>query len=189
MKKNKLIIFDTTLRDGEQSPGCSLNIEEKLEVAHQLARLGVDVIEGGFPITSPGDFEAVQRIAKTVKGPQICGLARCVKADIDAAWGAVKASKKPRIHVFIATSDIHMEKKLRMSRQQVLDRINEMVGYAHKLCGNIEFSTEDAVRSDFKFLVQAVQTAIEAGAQTINIPDTVGYGIPYEFGDMIKKIH
>lgn len=187
-QKNKLIIFDTTLRDGEQSPGCSLNIEEKLEVAHQLSRLGVDVIEAGFPITSPGDFEAVSRIAKSVKGPQICGLARLVKADIDAAWGAVKAAKKPRIHVFIATSDIHMEKKLRMSRAHVLDRIGEMVGYAHKLCGNIEFSTEDAVRSDFKFLVQAVQTAIAAGATTINIPDTVGYGIPYEFGEMIKNV-
>ena len=186
--KNKLIIFDTTLRDGEQSPGCSLNIEEKLEVAHQLARLGVDVIEAGFPITSPGDFEAVQRIAKSVKGPQICGLARLVKADIDAAWGAVKASKNPRIHVFIATSDIHMEKKLRMSRQQVLDRIKEMVGYAHKLCSNIEFSTEDAVRSEFSFLAQAVQTAIEAGAKTINVPDTVGYGIPQEFGAMIKGL-
>src|SRR5919108_6168152 len=117
--KRKLIIFDTTLRDGEQSPGCSLNIEEKLEVAHQLARLGVDVIEGGFPISSPGDFESVHQIAKRVKGPQICGLARCVKADIDAAWKAVKPSKKPRIHTFLATSDIHMEKKLRMTRQQV----------------------------------------------------------------------
>lgn len=187
-KKKRIKIFDTTLRDGEQSPGCSLNMEEKLEVAQQLARLGVDVIEAGFPISSPGDFEAVQRIAKLVKGPEICGLSRCVKADIDAAWKAVKPSKNPRIHTFLATSDIHMEKKLRMTRQQVLDRIGEMVAYASKLCGNIEFSPEDAVRSDFKFLVQAVQTAIEAGARTINIPDTVGYGIPYEFGGMIKRL-
>lgn len=186
--ENRLIIFDTTLRDGEQSPGASLNFEEKLEVAHQLARLGVDVIEGGFPVTSPGDFEAVQQMSKKIKGPEICGLARCVKGDIDAAWNAVKVGKKPRIHVFIATSDIHMEKKLKMSRQQVLDRIAEMVGYANKLCGNVEFSTEDAVRSEFDFLKTAVATAIEAGARTINVPDTVGYGIPFEFGTMIKRL-
>ena len=187
-KKDKLIIFDTTLRDGEQSPGASLNVEEKIEVAHQLARLGVDVIEGGFPITSPGDFEAVQIMAKKVKGPQICGLARCVKRDIDAAAKAVKPSKRPRIHVFIATSDIHMEKKLKMSRQQILDRIAEMVSYAYKHCGNIEFSPEDAVRSDFQFLAQAVKTAIESGATTINVPDTVGYAIPFEFGNLIHRL-
>lgn len=188
MKDNKIIIFDTTLRDGEQSPGASLNVEEKIEVAHQLARLGVDVIEGGFPITSLGDFEAVNLMAKKVKGPEICGLARCVKGDIDAAWNAVKPGKKPRIHVFLATSDIHMEKKLKMSRQQVLDRIAEMVAYADKLCGNVEFSPEDAVRSEFNFLALAVKTAIEAGAKTINVPDTVGYGIPFEFGGMIKRL-
>lgn len=188
MKNNQLIIFDTTLRDGEQSPGASLNVEEKIEVAHQLARLGVDVIEGGFPITSQGDFDAVNLMAKKIKGPEICGLARCVKGDIDAAWNALKVGKKPRIHVFIATSDIHMEKKLKMSRQQVLDRIAEMVGYAYKLCGNVEFSPEDAVRSEFNFLAQAVQAAIEAGAKTINVPDTVGYGVPFEFGGMIKRL-
>jgi 2-isopropylmalate synthase len=190
MKKNdnKLIIFDTTLRDGEQSPGASLNVEEKIEVAHQLARLGVDVIEAGFPVSSPGDFEAVNTIAKKVHGPQICGLARCVKGDIDAAWEAVKVSKKHRIHVFLATSDIHMEKKLKMSRQQVLDKIGQMVGYTSKLCENVEFSAEDAARSEFAFLVQAVKTAIEAGARTINIPDTVGYGIPMEFGEMIGRL-
>ncbi len=187
-KANRLIIFDTTLRDGEQSPGASLNIEEKIEVAHQLARLNVDVIEGGFPITSPGDFEAVSQMAKKVKGPEICGLARCVKKDIDAAWEAVKHSKKPRIHVFLATSDIHMEKKLKMTRQQVLDRIAEMVAYACKFTGNVDFSPEDAVRTDFPFLVQAVKTAIEAGARTINVPDTVGYAIPFEFGGMIKRL-
>lgn len=187
-KKNQLIIFDTTLRDGEQSPGASLNGEEKLEVANQLARLNVDVIEAGFPVASPGDFEAVHQIAKKVKGPQICGLARLVKGDIDACWKAVKASRKPRIHIFIATSDIHMEKKLQMSRQHVLDKIGQMVSYTAKLCENVEFSTEDAVRSDFPFLVQAVKTAIEAGATTINIPDTVGYAIPFEFGIMIKRL-
>jgi 2-isopropylmalate synthase len=185
---NRLIIFDTTLRDGEQSPGASLNVQEKLEVAVQLARLGVDVIEGGFPITSPGDFEAVELMAKKIKGPEICGLARCVKGDIDAAWNAVKSAKKPRIHVFIATSRIHMEKKLRMTPQQVLDRINDMVTYASKFCENIEFSTEDAVRSDFEFLTKAVKTAIDAGASTINIPDTVGYAIPLEFGEMIRRL-
>ena len=190
MKKenSRLIIFDTTLRDGEQSPGASLNIEEKVEVAHQLARLNVDVIEAGFPITSPGDFEAVSQIAKKVKGPEICGLARCVKKDIDAAWEAVRHSKKPRIHVFLATSDIHMEKKLKMSRQQVLDRISEMVAYAAKFTDNVDFSPEDAVRSDFSFLVQAVKTAIAAGARTINVPDTVGYAIPFEFGGLIKRL-
>jgi len=187
-KKGQLIIFDTTLRDGEQSPGASLNVDEKVEVAFQLARLRVDVIEGGFPVSSPGDFEAVQRMAKKVKGPEICGLARCVKGDIDAAWNALKSGKKPRIHVFLATSDIHMEKKLKMSRHQVLDRIGQMVTYAHKLCGNIEFSPEDAVRSDFNFLKSAVKTAIEAGAGTINIPDTVGYAIPQEFGAMIRGL-
>jgi 2-isopropylmalate synthase len=190
MKKNdnKLIIFDTTLRDGEQSPGASLNVEEKIEVAHQLARLGVDVIEAGFPVSSPGDFEAVSLIAKKVHGPQICGLARCIKGDIDAAWGAVKFSKKPRIHVFLATSDIHMEKKLKMTRDQVLEKIATMVAYTAKFTENVEFSAEDAARSEFSFLVQAVQTAIEAGARTINIPDTVGYGIPMEFGDMVGRL-
>ncbi len=185
---NRLIIFDTTLRDGEQSPGASLNVEEKIEIAHQLARLGVNVIEAGFPIASPGDFEAVVQIAKKVKGPEICGLARCVKGDIDSAWNAVKASKKPRIHIFLATSDLHMEKKLKMSRQQVLDRIGEMVRYGAKLCPNIEYSPEDAVRSDPDFLVTAVRTAIEAGARTINVPDTVGYAIPFEFGTMIRRL-
>ncbi|MFN0117871.1 MAG: 2-isopropylmalate synthase [Elusimicrobiota bacterium] len=190
MKNNsdKIIIFDTTLRDGEQSPGASLNVDEKIEIAYQLARLGVDVIEAGFPITSPGDFEAVSQIAKKVKGPEICALARCVKGDVDVAWNAVKHSKKPRIHTFIATSDIHLEKKLKMSRNQVLDKIAEIVTHASKYCESIDFSPEDAVRSDFTFLVQAVKTAIEAGATTINVPDTVGYAVPFEFGLMIKQL-
>ena len=185
---NRLIIFDTTLRDGEQSPGASLNVDEKVEIAHQLARLGVNVIEAGFPVASPGDSEAVSQISRKVKGPQICGLARCVKGDIDAAWNALKAGKKPRIHLFLATSDLHMEKKLKMSRQQVIDRIGEMVRYAAKLCPNVEYSPEDAVRSDPDFLVTAVRTAIEAGARTINVPDTVGYAIPFEFGTMIRRL-
>ena len=184
----RLIIFDTTLRDGEQSPGASLNVEEKVEIAHQLSRLGVDVIEAGFPIASLGDAEAVSQIAKKVKGPEICGLARCVKGDIDVAWNAVKHARKPRIHIFLATSDLHMEKKLKMSRQQVLDRIGDMVGYTAKLCPNVEYSPEDAVRSDFDFLVKAVKTAIGAGARTINVPDTVGYGIPFEFGHTIRRL-
>ena len=149
----------------------------------------MDVIEGGFPITSLGDFEAVNQIAKKVKGPEICGLARCVKGDIDACWNAVKPAKKSRIHVFLATSDIHMEKKLKMSRQQVIDRIGEMVALRPQLVRQHRiFSAEDAVRSDFSFLVQAVATAIEAGATTINVPDTVGYAIPFEYGVMIRRL-
>ncbi len=186
--KDQLIIFDTTLRDGEQSPGASLNADEKLEIAQHLGRMGVDVIEAGFPIASPGDFAAVQQIAKKVRGPEICGLARCVKADIDACWKAVQPANKPRIHVFIATSDIHLKKKLQMTRDQVLERISQMVGYAKKFCANIDFSPEDAVRSDFGFLAKAVQTAIEAGATTINVPDTVGYAMPMEFGQMIGRL-
>jgi len=189
MKSNeRLIIFDTTLRDGEQSPGASLNGEEKLEIAGQLARLGADVIEAGFPISSPGDFAAVQQIAKKIRGPEICGLARCIKSDIDACWKAIQRAKKPRIHVFIATSDIHLQKKLQMTRQQVLKRIADMVSYAKKYCENIDFSPEDAVRSDFNFLVKAIQTAIESGANTINVPDTVGYAMPFEFGQMIRRL-
>ncbi len=191
----KVIIFDTTLRDGEQSPGCSMDGNEKFEVAQQLARLGVDVIEAGFPISSPGDFEAVKRIAETVgrgkKGshiPQICGLSRCVKGDIDACWNAVKGAKYPRIHTFIATSDIHLEHKLKMTRAQVLDRAVEMVRHARKYTENVEFSAEDAVRSNFDFLCQVVTAVIDAGASTVNIPDTVGYSIPYEFGSLIKRL-
>jgi 2-isopropylmalate synthase len=187
-KTDRVIIFDTTLRDGEQSPGASLNVEEKLQAARQLAELGVDVIEAGFPVSSPGDFEAVSRIAKEVKGPAICGLARCVKGDIDALWNAVKHSKKPRIHVVIATSDIHLEHKLRMTRAQVLDRSVESVLLAAKYAEDVEFSAEDAVRSDFDYLCSVIKAVIEAGAKTVNIPDTVGYGIPSEFGDLIRRL-
>ena len=185
---DKVIIFDTTLRDGEQSPGATLNAEEKLEIAKQLARLGVDVIEGGFPAASPGDLRAVQRIAREVRGPTICGLARCVKGDIDAAWEAIKDAEKGRIHVFIATSDIHMKHKLRMTREQVIERTRDMVAYAKSLCDDVEFSPEDAGRSDPEFLHEVLGVAIAAGATTVNIPDTVGYVMPSEFGALIRGI-
>ncbi|HMX94013.1 MAG TPA: 2-isopropylmalate synthase [Elusimicrobiota bacterium] len=187
-KSDRIVIFDTTLRDGEQSPGASLNGEEKRQAAHQLAELGVDVIEAGFPVSSPGDFEAVKAIAREVRGPEIAGLARCVKGDIDACWGAIKHAKKPRIHTFIATSDLHMQSKLKMTRSQVLDRAVECVRYAAKLTGNVEFSAEDAVRSDFDYLCQVVEAVIDAGATTVNIPDTVGYGIPSDWGARIGQI-
>jgi 2-isopropylmalate synthase len=185
---DKVIIFDTTLRDGEQSPGATMNMKEKIEVAKQLARLGVDVIEAGFPISSPGDFEAVKHIAQNVKGPSIAGLARANKKDIDAAWEAVKYSDKPRIHTFIATSDIHLEYKLRKSREEVLKITEEMVSYAKSLCNDVEFSAEDAGRTDPDYLCQVVEVAIRAGATTVNIPDTVGYTVPDEFGALIKYL-
>jgi 2-isopropylmalate synthase len=187
-KHERVIVFDTTLRDGEQSPGASLNIKEKLQAAHQLAALQVDVIEAGFPVSSPGDFEAVKTIAKEVKGPEICGLARAVRGDIDACWNAVKHAKKPRIHTFIATSDLHIERKLKMTRAQVLERAVEAVSYAKKYTDSVEFSPEDSVRSDFDYLCSVVSAVIDAGATTVNIPDTVGYGIPDEFGTMIRRL-
>ncbi|MFH1283006.1 MAG: 2-isopropylmalate synthase [bacterium] len=189
MKKDKVIIFDTTLRDGEQSPGASLNNKEKLEIAFQLARLGVDVIEAGFPITSQGDFDAVKTVAKRVKGVEVCGLARANKKDIDACWSAVKYSDKPRIHTFIATSDIHLKSKLKKTRQQVLEMAVEAVKYAAKYTDNVEFSAEDASRSDFSYLLSICEAVSAAGAKSINIPDTVGYAIPQEFGALIGKLH
>ena len=188
MTKEKVYIFDTTLRDGEQSPGATLNIQEKLEVAKQLAKLGVDIIEAGFPYSSPGDFEAVKLISKEVQGPVICGLARARKEDIDKAASALEPAKKKRIHTFIATSDIHMEHKLKMSREQVLKTAVEMVRHAKSFTDNVEFSPEDAGRSDPKFLYEILQATIEAGATTVNIPDTVGYTVPDEFGALIKGI-
>ncbi len=181
-------IFDTTLRDGEQCPGASLNPEEKLEIARQLAKLNVDVIEAGFAIASQGDFDAVKSIAQQIKGPSICSLARAKKEDIERAWEAVKYSKKPRIHTFIATSPIHMEKKLRMTPDQVLKQAEKMVKLACSLCPDVEFSPEDAGRSDPDFLYRVVRAVIEAGAQTVNIPDTVGYTTPWEFGRLIENI-
>jgi 2-isopropylmalate synthase len=188
---DRIIIFDTTLRDGEQSPGASLNGEEKLTIARQLARLGVDVIEAGFPYASPGDFEAVQKIAELVGvegGPTICGLARATRADIEAAAKALKPAAKGRIHTFIATSDIHLEYKLKKTRPEVLAIAEEMVAYAKSFVDDVEFSPEDAGRSDPEFLYEVLTKAIAAGATTINIPDTVGYTTPGEFGAIIRGI-
>ena len=185
---NKIAIFDTTLRDGEQTPGISLNMHEKLEIAKQLAKLGVDAMEAGFPISSKGDFEGVKAISQQVKGPVITALARAVKKDIDRAWEAVKYAEKPRIHTFLATSDIHMEYKLRMTPDQVIGRIDEMVSYAKSLCPQVEFSPEDGSRTRPEFLYQALETAIKAGADVLNIPDTVGYCTPDEFASIIRGI-
>ena len=187
----RVLIFDTTLRDGEQSPGATLNIDEKLDIARQLARLRVDIIEAGFPIASPGDFEAVRRIALEVgtpDGPVIAGLARCEKKDIDRAWEAVRHAAKPRIHTFLATSDIHLKHKLRITREECVQRVREMVSYARSLCEDVEFSPEDAGRSDPEFLYVVLEEAIKAGATTLNIPDTVGYVTPDEFYDLIRGI-
>jgi 2-isopropylmalate synthase len=193
---NYIRIFDTTLRDGEQCPGATLTSPEKLDVARALAKLGVDAMEAGFPAASPDDLEAVKRIAIEVgnpreggKAPIICGLARATKNDIDKAWEAVKHAAKPRIHTFLATSDIHMQYKLKMDRPTVLARIREMVAYARSLCPDIEYSPEDAGRSDPEFLYRVLEEAIKAGATTLNIPDTVGYTTPDEFGALIKGIH
>lgn len=181
-------IFDTTLRDGEQTPGVNLNVREKLELARQLARLGVDVIEAGFAIASPGDFDAVKTIAKEVKGVTICSLSRALEKDIDRAWEAVQYAESPRIHTFIATSDIHLRHKLRMTEDQVIERTAAMVKHAKKYCSDIEFSAEDASRSNEEFLFRVLETAIKAGATVINIPDTVGYMTPWEFGGLIKRV-
>ena len=182
---DRVIIFDTTLRDGEQSPGASLTVDEKVDIAHQLQRLGVDVIEAGFPITSPGDFSAVQRIAREVRGATICGLARAVPADIDRAGEALKDAEDPRIHVFISSSDIHLAHQIRKGRAEVLEITDAMVRRAKEYVSNIEFSPMDATRSDPEFLVDILKVAIDAGATTLNIPDTVGYAVPEEFGNLI----
>lgn len=180
--------FDTTLRDGEQTPGVSLNVQEKVEIAKQLARLGVDVIEAGFPIASPGDFAAVQAIAEQVEGPVIAALARALPKDIDRAYEALKAGKRVRIHTFLATSKIHMEHKLRKTPDEVLKMTAEAIRYAKGLVQDVEFSAEDATRSDPAFLAEVFATAIEAGATVINIPDTVGYAMPREFGRLIQYL-
>jgi 2-isopropylmalate synthase len=186
-----VLIFDTTLRDGEQSPGATLNIDEKMEIARQLARLRVDIIEAGFPIASPGDFEAVRRIALEVglpNGPAIAGLARAQKPDISRAWDAVRHAARPRIHTFLATSDIHLKYKLKISREECIQQARDMVSYACRLCPDVEFSPEDAGRSDPDFLYRVLEEAIKAGATTINIPDTVGYTTPEEYGALIRGI-
>ncbi len=182
----KIKIFDTTLRDGEQSPGCSMNLSEKLEMARQLDTLGVDIIEAGFAIASPEDFKSVEAISQAVQNCKVASLARCTTGDIDAAWNAVKTAKYPRIHVFIATSDIHMEYKLKMTREQVLESIAKHVAYAKAYCDDVEFSCEDASRSEWVFMSKCCETAIKAGATTLNIPDTVGYSTPQEMFDMIS---
>src|SRR5665811_594780 len=187
--ENRVHIFDTTLRDGEQSPGISLNTSEKVEIAHQLARLGVDVIEAGFPITSPGDFEAVQTIARQVEGPVICGLARTHKADIDAAWGAVRESERPRIHTFVSTSDIHIEHQLRSTREDVKGQARAAVSLARSYCDDVEFSPMDATRADPEFTAEVCAIAVAEGATTINIPDTVGYTTPAEYTAFLAKLY
>ena len=183
-----VIIFDTTLRDGEQSPGCTLNTAEKIAIAHQLKRLGVDVIEAGFPASSPGDFDAVRRIAREVRGVTICGLARAVPQDVDRAAEALKDAERPRIHVFVSSSDIHLAHQLRKSREAVLQMAAEMVARAKRHVDDVEFSPMDATRSDPEYLVQMLTVAVEAGAATLNIPDTVGYATPTEFGQLIADI-
>jgi len=185
---DKIIIFDTTLRDGEQAPGASLNYKEKLEVAGALENLGVDVIEAGFPISSKGDFAAVQAIARSIKLPVICGLARAIKKDIDAAVEATKPARRPRIHVFLATSKIHMRYKLKKAEDEIIRLAVESVRYARKFCPDIEFSPEDASRTEKDFLFQVIEAVIKAGAGTVNIPDTVGYTEPEEYGRLIKAI-
>ncbi|MFC1657997.1 2-isopropylmalate synthase [Candidatus Omnitrophota bacterium] len=184
----KIIVFDTTLRDGEQAPGASLNQREKLEVAEALAHLGVDIIEAGFPISSKGDFQAVRAVAKSIRGPVICGLARAVKKDIDTAAGAIKPARKGRIHVFLATSKIHMQYKLRKAEDEILRLAVQAVKYARKYTSDVQFSPEDASRSERDFLFRVVEAVIEAGATTVNIPDTVGYAEPEEFGGLIHAI-
>jgi 2-isopropylmalate synthase len=188
-ERNRVRVFDTTLRDGEQSPGIALNQQEKVEIAQQLTRLGVDIIEAGFPISSPGDFEAVQAIAREVEGPVICGLARTSSQDIDAAWEAVKDSERPRIHTFIATSDIHIERKLQTTRADVLGQVRAAVAHAKGYTDDVEFSPEDGSRSDIDYMAEAIQIALDEGATTINVPDTVGYTMPAEYAAMFTELY
>ncbi|MEI6874964.1 MAG: 2-isopropylmalate synthase, partial [Spirochaetota bacterium] len=184
----RITIFDTTLRDGEQAPGCSMNLAEKLDVARQLARLGVDVIEAGFAISSPGDFASVREVALKIKGPVIASLSRALEKDIDASWDAIRVSDRPRIHVFLATSPVHMEYKLKMSPDEVYAQAVAMVRYAKRLCPDIEFSAEDASRSDPAFLCKVFEGVIAAGATTVNMPDTVGYAVPDEYAALVRQV-
>ena len=185
---NQIVFFDTTLRDGEQSPGCTMHHNEKLRMAHQLARLGVDIIEAGFAIASQGDFNSVNAIAKEVTGPRIASLARCKREDIEAAARAIEPARKSRIHTFLATSDLHLEAKLRITRTQAIDQVGESVRLARSYIDDVEFSTEDGTRSDVEFLIQMVNVAVQAGATTINIPDTVGYTTPTEYRALFEKV-
>jgi 2-isopropylmalate synthase len=191
-ERERVRVFDTTLRDGEQSPGIALNQQEKLEIAQQLARLGVDIIEAGFPITSPGDFEAVRSIARADLGPAppvICGLARTSAQDIDAAWEAVRDAERPRIHTFIATSDIHIERKLQTTREDVKGQVRAAVAHAKSYTEDVEFSPEDGSRSDVQYMAEVIQIALEEGATTINVPDTVGYTMPDEYAAMFTELY
>src|SRR5262245_8412854 len=185
---SRIQVFDTTLRDGEQAPGFSMTAAEKLRLAHQLDRLGVDIIEAGFPISSEGDFEAVRTIAGAVRRPIIAGLARAIPADIDRAWAALTLAARPRIHVFLATSDIHLEHKLRITREQCLQQVAAAVARACGYCRDVEFSAEDATRSDLEFLCAIAEAAADAGATTINLPDTVGYALPRDIERMFAAV-
>jgi len=185
---DRVFIFDTTLRDGEQSPGFHLDSNSKLRIARQLQRLGVDVIEAGFPISSPGDFESCRRIAREIRGATVTALARAVREDIDAVWGAIKDAEDPQIHIVLSVSDVHIQRKLGMTREQVLQRGREMVEYARFLCDKVEYSPEDAGRADPDYLIETVETMIAAGANVINIPDTTGYCLPYEFGELVRRV-
>ncbi len=187
-KKDKVLIFDTTLRDGEQTPGASLTTNEKLKIAFQLEKLGVDIIEAGFPRTSPGDLEAVRAVSQHVKKPIICGLARATKRDIDDAYEALKKAKRSRVHVFLATSKIHRQYKLNKAKDEILKASIDAVKYARKKFGDVEFSAEDAARTEKDFLAEVVESVIKAGATTVNIPDTVGYAMPGEFGELINYL-
>jgi len=186
--RERLIVFDTTLRDGEQAPGCSMSGREKLRVARALAELGVDVIEAGFPAASDGDFESVRAVARAVRGPAICALARCATADIERAWDALRHAERPRIHVFIATSPVHRQYKLKLSRAEVLKRAVAGVRAARERCADVEFSAEDAARTEREFLVEVFAAVLEAGATTLNVPDTVGYTVPGEYADLIRYL-
>jgi 2-isopropylmalate synthase len=186
--KNRVVIFDTTLRDGEQSPGASMNLEEKIKIALLLEEMGVDVIEAGFPIASNGDFEAVREIAKLVKNSSVCGLARAARADIDRAWEAVQHAKRPRIHSFLSTSPLHMKYKLQMEPAQVHQAVIDSVTHARNLCSDVEWSAEDGSRTEHDFLCRVVESAIKAGASTVNIPDTVGYAVPEEYAALIRML-
>lgn len=181
-------IFDTTLRDGEQTPGVSFSFDERIKIAKQLEKWGVDIIEAGFPASSTGSFESVKAIAETLTDTAVCGLARCVKKDIDAVYKATKPAAMPRIHVFVATSPIHLESKLKMTQEEVLASIKEHVAYAREYFDVVQFSPEDATRTELPFLIECVQAAVDAGASVINIPDTVGFAYPSEYGAIFKKL-
>ncbi len=188
MEKPRITFFDTTLRDGEQAPGCSMGVYDKLRMARQLDDLGVDAMEAGFPIASEDDFRAVRLIATELSRPIITGLARASEPDIRRAWAALETAQRPRIHVFLASSDLHLQCKLKITREQALEQVDRAVAFAKSLCGDVEFSPEDATRSDLDFLCRVVQTAVDAGATTINIPDTVGYSIPDEFAGIVRMV-